>query len=102
MAIRLLANQNLSENEVLNLMSEHKDSKGKQIFLLVFNFEVWNLQCSKFMLHVSVVDSNPQECFTFDQFHDIVSKYLQSPDNQNHKNGFNISKSNESSRFELK
>lgn len=30
MAIRLLANQNLSENEVLNLISGHKDFKGKQ------------------------------------------------------------------------
>lgn len=31
MAIRLLANQNLSENEVLNLASENNDCKGKGI-----------------------------------------------------------------------
>lgn len=35
MAIRLLANQNLSENEVLNLISEHKDSKGNKKIKLI-------------------------------------------------------------------
>lgn len=31
MAIRLLASQNLTENEVLNLISDNKDSKGKKL-----------------------------------------------------------------------
>ncbi|XP_025415759.1 uncharacterized protein LOC112687330 isoform X2 [Sipha flava] len=64
MAIRLLTNQNLSENEVLNLISEQEDYKA--------------------------VGSNHQACFTFDQFHAIASKFLQLPDKRNRKNGFDI------------
>ncbi|XP_026821077.1 uncharacterized protein LOC113559444 isoform X3 [Rhopalosiphum maidis] len=64
-AIRLLANQNLSENDVLNLTSEHRDTKD--------------------------VESNHQVYFTFNQFYAIVSKFLQLPDKNNHRNGFDIS-----------
>lgn len=37
MAIRLLACQNLTENEVLNLISDNKDSKGKIIKKMLKN-----------------------------------------------------------------
>lgn len=67
MAIRLLTNQNLSENEVLNLASENNDCKD--------------------------VGSNDQVCFTFDQFYVIASKYLQLPDKHNCRNGFDIGRS---------
>ncbi|KAL4130772.1 hypothetical protein QTP88_008161 [Uroleucon formosanum] len=63
-AIQLLANQNLSENDVLNLTSEHQDMKD--------------------------VGGNPQVYFTFNQFYTIASKFLQSPDKNNRRNGFDI------------
>ncbi|XP_025202109.1 uncharacterized protein LOC112599412 isoform X2 [Melanaphis sacchari] len=63
-AIQLLANQNLSENDVLNLTSEYRDTKD--------------------------VGSNHQVYFTFNQFYAIASKFLQLPDKSNHRSGFDI------------
>ncbi|VVC26527.1 Hypothetical protein CINCED_3A006425 [Cinara cedri] len=59
MAIRLLTNPNLSANDVLNLISENKDSNDDR-----------------------------QGCFTFDQFCAIAFKYLQLPDKHHRTNGF--------------
>lgn len=66
-AIRLLANQNLSENDVLNLTSELRDSKD--------------------------AGSNHQVYFTFNEFYAIASKFLQLPDKNNHRSGFDIGNS---------
>ncbi|CAI6342780.1 unnamed protein product [Macrosiphum euphorbiae] len=63
-AIQLLANQNLSEIDVLNLTSEHQDTKD--------------------------VGGNHQVYFTFNQFYAIASKFLQLPDKNNRRNGFEI------------
>ncbi|XP_022176684.1 uncharacterized protein LOC111038066 isoform X2 [Myzus persicae] len=63
-AIQLLANQNLSENDVLNLTSEHRDTKD--------------------------VGGNHQVYFTFNQFYAIASKFLQLSDKNNRRNGFDI------------
>ncbi|XP_027840527.2 uncharacterized protein LOC114122149 isoform X4 [Aphis gossypii] len=66
-AIRLLANQNLSENDVLNLTSELRDTKD--------------------------AGSNHQVYFTFNEFYSIASKFLQLPDKNNHRSGFDIGNS---------
>ncbi|XP_016656061.1 uncharacterized protein LOC100161026 isoform X3 [Acyrthosiphon pisum] len=63
-AIQFLANQNLSENDVLNLTSEHQDTKD--------------------------VGGNHQVYFTFNQFYAVASKFLQLPDKNNRRNGFDI------------
>ncbi|KAL5243346.1 hypothetical protein ACI65C_010756 [Semiaphis heraclei] len=63
-AIRLLTNQNLSENDVLNLSPEHRDIKDG--------------------------GGNHQVYFTFNQFYAIASKFLQLPDKNNRRNGFDI------------
>ncbi|XP_050423544.1 uncharacterized protein LOC126835199 isoform X2 [Adelges cooleyi] len=62
MAIRLLTNRNLSENEVMDLTAEN-----------ISDFNAIDID---------------RVSFTFDQFHAIASKYLQLPDKPLNGNGF--------------